>query len=177
MSTFHHVKGFFQAATFIQTHPHKTAHTEGLSYLCGQCEGVGCTGTEAHWCWSEFGNGCIVQAIHTRPLCGFVTRERSHAVPPNQSALTSPHLLERQRERERKKKKTRERDNQAWGLTWYAHVLQFLCACCIFTSGLSRCVFTASMFNEIDSTLHPGKISKKKPPVCFSFYDFIFARS
>lgn len=39
-------------------------------------------------------------------------------------------------------------------------MMSFLHECQVLTSGLSRCVFTASMFNEIDSTLHPRKIRK-----------------
>lgn len=81
---------------------YKETHTESLSsYLRRQCKGVVCTGTEAHWCWSEFRDACIFQAIDTRLLSRFMARERSHTVPSNQSALASLHLLEKQRKKKR----------------------------------------------------------------------------
>lgn len=88
------MKGFYRPPHII------IKHTSGLLlYLCGQCKGFVCTGTKAHWCWSEFRDGCIVKAIDTRLLSGFMACERSHAVPPDQSALTSFHLLNRQKEK------------------------------------------------------------------------------
>lgn len=91
------MKGFSRPP-YLYKHIHTMIHTGGLlSYLRGQCKGAVCTGTEAQWCWSEFRDSCFIQAIDTRLLSGFMTCERSHTVPPNQSALTSPHLLNRQR--------------------------------------------------------------------------------
>lgn len=106
-------------------------YTVGLfSYLCRQCKGVVCTCTEAQWCWSEFRDTCVVQAIDTRLLSGFMTGKRSHAVPPNKSALTSLHLL---------KKKIREiirLKNQLVLLMW-----SFLPECHVYLRSVPVCVY------------------------------------
>lgn len=149
MSNFPHVKGFYRP-------PHIIIKTHIRFVIIPVWTVQGC---RLHWHKSSLVPEWVQGRLH-RQGYRYEASWRVHGLW-EESRCSSwsecPDLSSSPKQTGRKKSKL-----QAWHRTSHVHVL--VCVqIVVFTSGLSRCVFIASTFNEIDSTLHPGNISKATP--------------